>query len=410
MKVAGTGIRQTIPAGSGRPADQGVLGASGRRDAFAGQSLSGTYGALRDQGTPDLCSTPGGAPMTDTVEISAQFRRTADTASSEPAWSSSIQSLLDALRTSYPGIQILTGLKTDEVHLKELAAGLGTGSHLIITDEFLERMGSSEEDYRECRNILTEMMEQLSTEEPWFKGKGILLKQDQALSWMVPDSQHELVQMLEEKKREAEEARRLLEAHKDIREENKIKVHASSYNTSASYAKLARAGNRSAVQLVMSEARRSIGTLRLVTCYGDEKERVKAGMAIRSMQKLLLRGRRKINRLQEESLLEIRKKRAKEQQEEKRVRQLKLELEKKRTKRYSADGAIALEGRLDDNALEWYRRCHPDRDQDSMAAAGNIPDGSYGAGGIPGGAVGQGAGGGGSFTAEQVVITSAAVF
>lgn len=421
MKVAKTGSCQTIQAMTGRPAGAGAPGSAGMRGALvgqgapkayrtpAGQGASNTYRSLQSQGV-SARSTAGGASTTDTVELSAKFRRDGGTAPSGAAESrQSVEQLLDALRARYPGIHILTGLQADEAHLKELAAGLGAGSHLILTDEFLERMGNSEEDYQECRNILTEMLEQLSTEEPWFKGRGILLKKDQAVSWVVPDPKDDLVQMLEEKKQKAEEARRLLEAHKDTKEDNQIRFHSSSYNTTASYAKLARAGSRSAVQMVMSEARRSIGSLRLVVCYGDEKERVKAGMAIRSMQKLLLRGRRKINRLQEETLLEIRKKKAKEQNEEKRVRQLKLELEKKRTKRYSADGAIALEGRLDDNALEWYKRCHPDKAGDYAAETGSIPAGFTGTGEPVAGGAGQGAAGGG-FTADQVVVSSAVTF
>ncbi len=166
------------------------------------------------------------------------------------------------------------------------------------------------------------------------------------------------------------------------------------------YARLAGASSKAQVRSAMSEARRSIGSLQMAASMGETmKERNKARAAISSLQKLLLRGSRKIRRLNEEELVRLRKKRAVKKKKEE---QLRLELQKKRNARYMADRAILMEGHLDDvnNAFR-FRKLRDDGWEEGtiyppditsgvssaalsegIGAAGDLAAGNISAGGI----------------------------
>ena len=149
----------------------------------------------------------------------------------------------------------------------------------------------------------------------------------------------------------------------------KVKVSNSAYSVSRVYGRLASASSKSQVQAAMSEARRNIGTLRIAASQGTNKEKAKARAAMASLQKALLRGSRKIRRLGEEDLTRARKKRAEKKEQQLRLR---IELQKKKSARRSADRAIALEGHLDDvnNAFR-FRKLHKDdeREEGSIYSA-----------------------------------------
>lgn len=123
------------------------------------------------------------------------------------------------------------------------------------------------------------------------------------------------------------------------------------YNDNGSataYTRMASASTKSQVRGAMGEAHRNMASLRLVVAFGDDKDKAKAKAAISSLQKLLTRGKRKMRRLDEETLVKIKKDRAEKKNELKRARQMKLELEKKRTRRQLADSMLRTEGMLDD--------------------------------------------------------------
>ena len=110
----------------------------------------------------------------------------------------------------------------------------------------------------------------------------------------------------------------------------------------------------------MGEARRSMASLRMVASLGNQKEQAKARSAISSIQKLLVRGSRKIRRLNEEELAKIKKKKA---AEKKKAEKLKVELQKKRNARKIADRGIAMEGHLADvnHAFQFRNRDEEER-------------------------------------------------
>ena len=106
-----------------------------------------------------------------------------------------------------------------------------------------------------------------------------------------------------------------------------------------------------------------MGNLRTVVSLGSQKEAAKARAAISSIQKALVRGSRKIRKLNEEELTKIKKKRA---TEKKKQEKLKLELQKKRNARKISDRGIAMEGHLADanHAVQFRNRDEEERYMD----------------------------------------------
>ena len=156
---------------------------------------------------------------------------------------------------------------------------------------------------------------------------------------------------------------------------------------------------------MLGDVHRSIGNLRLAACFGDEEERTKADRAIRSLQKLLARGSRKIRRLERESSLKLQKKHAEKARKEKKVLQIRLEMKKRRAARYGADYSLVREG-LADTCYILGTGKH--RSWEEERAAQELP----GVGGIGSGigSMGGDGGGEGSIDASDVVISDGGSF
>lgn len=253
------------------------------------------------------------------------------------------QKLLDQLAKNFPGISFEIIPDNDLLNLKEKAASSGQGKHLLLTESFLARMGSSDKEFETCKTMLLASVLMLSENH----AAGVSLGEKQAVSWQIKDRE-------DEKDTETETIARMLESLKKARTESsqKFKVSANvSYETGELHRKLARAGDKALVQSVMSEVYRNIASLRLVACMGDDKERAKAQKAIRSLQKLSIRSRQKMRYLDNETLLKLKKKRAIKRQEEAKVRELQNELKKKQAKRIRLDKKIVEEGEAADREI-----------------------------------------------------------
>ena len=101
----------------------------------------------------------------------------------------------------------------------------------------------------------------------------------------------------------------------------------------------------------------------MVASLGNQKEKAKARAALSSVQKVLVRGSRKIRRLNEEELAKLKRKKT---TEKKKAEKLKAELQKKKNARKLADRGIALEGHLADvnHAFQFRNRDEEERYMD----------------------------------------------
>ncbi len=351
---------------------------------------------------------------------------------SQPVPGSVISDYLHTLAQDCPEVSILVkepggesgaGIGTEE--LKRLAAGLGNGKYVVISQEFLERMGKNGEEFDRCVSILTDMIRRLAAGNDSAgghgtggripAGQGVWLDSDRAVFWSLPESsQTDFIKKMTEKSSssrsgipEATVLHGMPESGQKTSKTDFRKPVNVSYSAMSHYSGLARAGSKGEVKKVMGDIHRSIGNLRLASCFGDEKERLKARQVLNSLQKLLARGNRKIKKLEEEELLGVRKKRAEKARKEKRVRQIKLELKKRRSARLRADSRLVQEGISDTYMIFGDWRNRNDYEAEHLEQSSDFISGA--AGGIDVG-MGTGAGGGGDFSSADVAITVEVAF
>lgn len=299
-----------------------------------------------------LGGTAAGPPKTDSADIPENWQEQMD-------WQAQTNQLLNNLQKSFPSIQILYSGNIDQKTLGNLAASLGKGSHLLLSEDFIQQMGSSAENFEKGKSILMSALNSLAQGTGKAAGKGIYLEAEGKMSWTLQKSESkessvpknawqqkadEAKSILNRMKQSQEDAKKRQEQQKKFRKAK----NAGNYRTAGTYAKLAAAGSKTAVNGVMSEARRKIANLRSISAVGDTDERMKARAAIRSYQTLLARGGRKIRRLNEEELTMLRRKQAERKAEMEKALRHKQEQEMQKAKRRSSDRMLVEEGRLND--------------------------------------------------------------
>lgn len=343
-------------------------------------------GVRADRKQSHTMETPGSVtstpPKTDSAHIPENWQEQMD-------WQAQTSQFLSSLQESFPGIQILYSGNIDQKTLSNLAASLGKGSHLLLSEDFIRKMGSNGENFQEGRAVLMEAIHSLAQGTGKFAGRGIYLKAEEKMSWTLQKSQsqnssapkspwtqkaEDTKSMLDRMKEAQEQAKERQEKQKKLRKAK----NANNYRTANSYAMLAAAGSKAAVSSVMSQVRRKIGNLRMISAVGDSEERMKARAAIRSYETLLSRGSRKIRRLNEEELTRLRQKQAERKAQMEKALRYKQEQNMQRVKRRSADRMLVEEGRLNDmnqyiygpHSRNKYR--YDDREEEAFAATPSL--------------------------------------
>lgn len=254
------------------------------------------------------------------------------------------EKLLNQLEKNFPGLSFEIVPDSDLGNLKEKAASLGQGKHLLISESFLKRMSSSEKDFQACKSMMLASTLLLAEN----KASGVFLSEKQATSWTIKEKESKT-----EKDPETETLAKMLENLKEARNNSKIKVSSNvSYETGELYRKLARAGDKALVQSVVSETYQNMGALRLIACMGEDKERAKAQKAIRSLEKLVTRSRQKMRQLDKEELLKLKRKRAIKRQEEAKLKEIQQELKKLQTKKARLNKKLLEEGDAADREIQ----------------------------------------------------------
>lgn len=401
----------------GISAEQAAAGPAAGGKAAAGISLSGEP-VLTDRFVPG--EKAGYGRPADSME--ALFPKDSAAISqdweNQVNWQAETQKVIGNLQKSFPGVQILySSGSMNQKELSNLAAALGRGSHLILSEDFLKQMASGSEGFEKGKAALTNALTALAAEQnPAAAGKGAYLQAEQKMAWTLSEPKQEEAPK-PKWQQDAEQAKSMLEQMKKAQEDAKknkkdfrVKTSKTDYQTAASYARLAAAGSKSGIQGVMSDARRKIANLKTASALGDSSERAKAKAAIRSYETLLMRGNRKIRRLNEEELTRLRKKRAEQKEQKEKALAAKLEMNRQRTKRRTADRMLVEEGKLyDRNGIiqSAHRRGKYDpRDEyDELANAAYIPSVPSMDTAAVGTGMGMSTGTGGGFTAADVTVT-----
>lgn len=263
-------------------------------------------------------------------------------------WASRTQAILEQLQQSYPHITILIAENLADNALHQTAAALGSGTHLILSQDFLDEMGKDQASYEKYKGVLIDTLEKLSRQSACWDGNGAYLTKDNKTTWTANHTESisspvQGISVSEIKKN----------AHFRIRSSKPI------YTVAGSYARLAGAKNKLQVNSAMSDVRRNINSLQMSAAVGDADDRKKAKAAIASYNKLLVRGNQKIRRFIKEELLHLQKKRAIKEADKEKALQIKAELARKRAARGTSDSSIAQEGRMEDaNHYYLYKKNH----------------------------------------------------
>lgn len=264
-------------------------------------------------------------------------------------------SFLEQLRAQYPKVHIaveqpVSGGKRDI--LSQVLDDMGDGAVLILSDEFLAGLHGGKENYDRRTKALIECLRKLAG---MGVGAGVWLEEDQAIFWKQ-EREPAVLKQIQKQDQEGTIWDMLPSPAEE--EAKKFRISSSSsYQIAWAYNLMARAKTKTMVQNAMQEARRSIFALKLMTMFGSEKDQARAKAAIRSMEKLLLRGNRKLRRFSDEALTETRKKRAIEREQEEKALREELELRRQKKSRAIGDGAIYKEGQLESlNVPGYYKR------------------------------------------------------
>lgn len=320
------------------------------------------------------------------------------------------RNLLEQVKKDCPGIYIAVEKpETDGERdlLSEVLDQVGDGYALILSDEFMAGIYAGKDSYKKKAQAVLECVRRLGK---LGAGAGVWLEEDQAVFLRKESEADPAAEWVKRVAAGRQEYGSLTGVRGSLTEAwgipqpfgsrgdssfadqipspaeqmlRKFRIGSSSpYQTAASYSRMARASSRSMVLNVMQETRRNIATLKLLAVYGDEKDQKKAKAALRSLEKLLLRCNKKLQRFNEESLTETRIKRAAEREQEEKEIQARLELKRRKTSRATGDGAIRKEGQLDALTIPGYRparhgRYDPERrayvEMVPMSPAAGIP-------------------------------------
>lgn len=260
----------------------------------------------------------------------------------EKNWQDLTKKTIEQLKKMYPSLDIIVA--RSETSVSDLAVSLGKGSHLVISEEFLKRMCSNAEEFGKCSTALTDIARRLSEQSANHYASGAYVGETGASFWsvqapsrlpVIPEQETGINSMI----------------NQEPVEKFKISKSSNPYRVSSYYNKVAAAKSKMQVQFAMADIHRCMVDLRMAALSSDEKESMKAKKAIRSLNKLLSRGNRKIKQLNQEDVTQARQKRAEREMKEKKAKLARQELKKMRSDRNRKDRYMEQEGVRDEASI-----------------------------------------------------------
>lgn len=299
---------------------------------------------------------------------------------------------LEQLKGQYSELWITVEEKGAAGTAQAAAARGNAGINLVISREFVDKWSQNEEMFEWGQKIIEDLVSQLiagkqgasgmalASESRWVS-VGAYVSETGVVYWAKKEQQGAgIFSANEEKGNRAANTKSTRVGGK-----LKISVSADTLSVSGVYTQMAQARDRFQVLRVISKANQSIGQLALVTALGDDKERRQAAAAIRSLKKLLVRGRKKIKSFDRQETLTRQKQRAIEQQQKQKAAQIEKELKKLKRERRNEDRRLMEDGRGEDSKIQRIKGRTTAREQqlEQQAAAvtaaqgtGAVPDGA----------------------------------
>lgn len=337
-------------------------------------------------------------PRTDQTEFSAVNGQNQEVRRREEA-----ERILAELAKRYPKIHVSVGDEKTGDDIAKLAAALGKGNHFLVSEEFLKRMCSSEEEFQKCREALEEIVKKLSGQSKE-GANGVFVGKSEAVFWSVGQDRFQDTGSQQSVLTNPESIG--LPAP-DLKQKDALKVKATlQCNVSRRYVRMAGANSKNQVQAVMSDVRRDIVNLRMASSFGDREDQLKANRVIRSLNKLLTRGGRKIKCLNREETVAARERKAERERELEEKLRAAVELKKRKNARVGGDKALLMEGMTEQARIRGCRYYQRARDAYLESSLTYTPNFSFGAsaGGVDTGSLG------GKIESSDVVISDTMSF
>lgn len=283
------------------------------------------------------------------------------------------KSTLDILAKNYKNINIYISKYTNKNDIVNIASSLSKGKHLVISKEFIDKMGTSEDAYNKGKEIIEQSLKVLSSSsfESMYgiKSVGAAIGDESINFWIAHEKaniplddasakslQSDLLDPIKEVEKQGEELKRKL---KTMKKSSNFKIPMDVYS------KLANARNKSEVMSVVSIARSNIAKLRNLLRDNSESEKIKIRATIRQLEKAITRSYRKIKDLSNEENLSSERKKAKIKEKERLAQHKNEELNRRRAIRRIREKAQIDEA----NPLYYYPQMFLNRKEDEQESS-----------------------------------------
>lgn len=226
------------------------------------------------------------------------------------------KSTLEILSKNYKNINIYILEKGCVTDINRLARNLGDGKHLVISRDFIDKMGSSEEAYIKGKAILEQTLKDMSSSDfelnNGIKSFGAFIDDKSINYWLTyekPFINNQTKNNIKLPQNRLFYTFKGLEKKADkSKDKYKVKKPTNIKIPMEVYSRLAGARTKPEVMRVVSIARMNISNLKKSLKDSDDNEKIKIKAIINQLEKAITRSYRKIKELaSEDSLIKGRK-------------------------------------------------------------------------------------------------------
>lgn len=267
--------------------------------------------------------------------------------------SSGIRDFLADLTQECPDIRFVFTQQDDPKKLKELAASLGQGSFVVLSNSFLQQMSKSEAAFLNGKTLIKEVVSLLRGRADKSYSHGAFLSGDKLTFWNNQASKETKKNFMQNQSQintafDAFQALRqgLQQQQSKTTKLFHIRLDKNSLNATRTYQKLARAGTKGEVSKVIASTNAQIAKLKAaIGSDGADDDEIRA--AIAKLKHAVIRAQRKIKNLDHETLLRRQQQRAAKEAHQRKIRELEQALQRRKSSRRSRESAYIQQSILD---------------------------------------------------------------
>ena len=253
-----------------------------------------------------------------------------------------VEEYLAELSKNNVNLEIHVGNYTDS-SASNLLHQFAYGSHLFISQSFLENMCKNMETFKNGKELIEQTVaELLHPSAQGIVGKGTLLTEKKKTEWSVslPTKADIEASQLEQLKKMFDMIEKSKKSSDQWKKHYKIKKSASLANSVVGvYGKLSRASSSSQVRGVISTANSKLMQIKSEMRNADKTERQQLQSAATQLQSAIVRSRVKIRQLEHERYIRLQEQKAQAERQLKEAQQASLALKRKKSSRLNKEQA-----------------------------------------------------------------------